>query len=219
MEAKKNPRYSLKNLQPVFFRIGLIISLLLTIIAFEWRQPYDTEILFTTPTETEFPEMFDIPLTRIPQPPPPPKKMIVVEDDQPVEKIDIIDIDFIEDLSIDVIPDIPEEPEETPLPYTWHADQPATFPGGLDAFYKYVGANLHYPDKARKLGIEGRVLLAFVIGPEGTLEEIQVLQGIGAGCDEEAIRVLQNAPRWNPPKQRGRPVKQRMVLPVIFKLQ
>ncbi|HHL52211.1 MAG TPA: hypothetical protein ENJ39_02455 [Flammeovirgaceae bacterium] len=81
METKKNPRYSLKSRQPVFFRIGLIISLLLTIVAFEWRQPYDTEIIFTTPTETEFPEMFDIPPTRIPQPPPPPKKMVVVEND------------------------------------------------------------------------------------------------------------------------------------------
>lgn len=219
METKKNPRYSLKSRQPVFFRIGLIISLLLTIVAFEWRQPYDTEIIFTTPTETEFPEMFDIPPTRIPQPPPPPKKMVVVENDQPVEEVEETDIDFIEDMIIDEIPDIPDEPEEAPLPYTWYADQPASFPGGLAAFYKYVGANLHYPAKARILGIEGRVMLAFVIGPEGKVEEIQVLQGIGAGCDEEAIRVLQNAPRWNPPKQRGRPVKQRMVLPVIFKLQ
>jgi protein TonB len=66
--------------------------------------------------------------------------------------------------------------------------------------------------------VEGRVFLQFVVNKDGSLTDIKVVKGIGAGCDEEAIRVLKSAPRWSPGKQRGVPVRQRMVLPLTFKL-
>lgn len=68
------------------------------------------------------------------------------------------------------------------------------------------------------MGIEGRVFIEFLIGKDGTLSEIKVIKGIGGGCDEEALRVIQGSPNWNPGKQRGVPVKQRYTLPIVFKL-
>jgi protein TonB len=77
---------------------------------------------------------------------------------------------------------------------------------------------MKYPAQARRMGIEGKVFVEFVVDKDGTLTEVKTVKGIGAGCDEEAVRVIQSAPKWKPGKQRGRPVKVRMILPIIFKL-
>ena len=68
------------------------------------------------------------------------------------------------------------------------------------------------------MGIEGRVFVEFVIGKDGSLSDVRAVKGIGGGCDEEAVRIIQSAPAWNPGKQRGKPVKQRYTLPIVFKL-
>jgi protein TonB len=88
----------------------------------------------------------------------------------------------------------------------------------MDSFLKYVSKNLKYPAQARRMGVEGKVFVQFVVEKDGSITDIKVVKGIGAGCDEEAVRVLENAPKWKPGKQRGRPVKQRIVLPIVFKL-
>ena len=67
--------------------------------------------------------------------------------------------------------------------------------GGFKAFYDYVGKNLHYPRKAKQLGIEGRVFVQFVVEKDGSLTDIQVIKGIGGGCDEETVRVIGEAPK------------------------
>ncbi|MFT7029051.1 MAG: protein TonB [Marinoscillum sp.] len=94
-----------------------------------------------------------------------------------------------------------------------------TFPGGMSEFYKYVSENLEYPNKARSMGVSGPVYIQFIIDTDGTLIEVKSIKGIGMGCDEKAVRVLSNSPKWNPGKQRGREVKVRMILPVQFALQ
>ncbi len=90
--------------------------------------------------------------------------------------------------------------------------------GGMPAFYEFVGKKLKYPAQARRMGIEGKVFVEFVIERDGSITDVKAIKGIGAGCDEEAVRVLQSAPKWKPGKQRGKPVRQRMVLPIAFKL-
>ena len=96
-------------------------------------------------------------------------------------------------------------------------DQPG-FPGGMPAFYEYVSKNLKYPNQARRMGIEGRVFVQFVVGKNGSITDVTAIKGIGAGCDEEAVRVIKSSPNWSPGKQRGKPVKVRMILPITFKL-
>ncbi len=90
--------------------------------------------------------------------------------------------------------------------------------GGMAAFYKYVGKELDYPKQARRMGVEGRVIIQMVVGKDGSLGDFKVLKGIGSGCDEEAVRVLKAAPKWKPGKQRGRPVPVKMTVPIMFKL-
>ena len=101
--------------------------------------------------------------------------------------------------------------------FTLVEEKPA-FEGGMDAFYKYVANEMEYPLQARRLGIEGRVEVEFVVEKDGSLTGVKAIKGIGAGCDGEAVRVVQNAPSFKPGKQRGKAVKVRMVMPIIFKL-
>ena len=92
------------------------------------------------------------------------------------------------------------------------------FEGGMDAFYRYVLKEMSYPLQARQMGVEGRVDVQFVVEKDGSISEVRAINGIGAGCDSEAVRVVQNAPSFRPGTQRGKPVRVRMVVPVIFKL-
>ncbi|MBA4301511.1 MAG: hypothetical protein C0433_15625 [Cyclobacterium sp.] len=91
-------------------------------------------------------------------------------------------------------------------------------PGGMSGWNQYLGKNLQYPAQARQMGIEGTVIVVFEIQKDGSIHNVEILRGIGGGADEEAIRVVQNSPRWESGKQRGRAVNTRMRLPIRFKL-
>ncbi|MEQ8474459.1 MAG: TonB family protein [Marinoscillum sp.] len=101
--------------------------------------------------------------------------------------------------------------------FTLVEEQPE-FEGGMDAFYKYIGDEMDYPKQARQMGVEGRVFVQMVVEKDGSVSGVKSLKGIGAGCDAEAVRVVQNAPRFKPGMQRGKAVRVKMVLPIIFKL-
>jgi TonB family protein len=90
--------------------------------------------------------------------------------------------------------------------------------GGINGFRSYIAKEIKYPLEARQAGIEGRVDVQFVVEKDGSLSEVKAIKGIGAGCDEEAVRVLANAPRFKPGSQNGKPVRVRMVVPITFKL-
>ncbi|WPR77559.1 M56 family metallopeptidase [Algoriphagus sp. NG3] len=90
--------------------------------------------------------------------------------------------------------------------------------GGMEAWNAYLSNNLIYPAEAKNLGIEGTVIVVFVVNTDGSLSDIDILRGIGGGADEEAVRVIENAKDWIPGKQDGTPVNTRMRLPIRFKL-
>jgi TonB family protein len=94
----------------------------------------------------------------------------------------------------------------------------ATYPGGVPAFYNTLQKTMTYPVQAQRMGLEGKVFVEFVIDEEGNITDVQVLRGIGGGCDEEAVRVIKNSGKWIPGEQRGQKVRQRMVLPITFSL-
>jgi TonB family protein len=87
---------------------------------------------------------------------------------------------------------------------------------GMENFYAFIINNMRYPKEAKEKGIEGRVFIEFVIEKDGSLTNLKVLKGIGYGCDDEAMRVLAMSPPWNPGRQRGMTVRQKMVMPIIF---
>ena len=97
-------------------------------------------------------------------------------------------------------------------------DETASPIGGYPVLYEYIGKNLKYPQQARTQGIEGKVFVEFIVNVNGTLSDFVTVRGIGAGCDLEAIQVMKNAPVWNPGKHQGKTVRQRMVIPIVFKL-
>jgi periplasmic protein TonB len=108
-----------------------------------------------------------------------------------------------------------EAPKEI---FTVVEEQPG-YPGGDEARIKYLQDNIKYPDEAKELGVQGKVFVTFVVEVDGSITDVRVLRGIGAGCDEEAIRVVRNMPKWVPGKQRGVPVRVQFNLPIKFTLQ
>lgn len=91
-------------------------------------------------------------------------------------------------------------------------------PGGMAGWNKYLMENLRYPTNAQRKGIEGTVIVAFVVNTDGTTTDIEILRSVGGGCDEEVIRIVKGSPKWTPGMQRGTPVRTRMRLPLRFML-
>jgi len=122
--------------------------------------------------------------------------------------------------NIDVIDpvDIPEvEPVKEQI-YTWLEVMPE-FPGGNKELINFFANNLSYPEIAKRAEVEGKVVLSFIVDKSGKIKDVEVLKGIGVGCDEEAMRVINSMPNWNPGKQNGKPVITKINIPVVFKLR
>ena len=115
----------------------------------------------------------------------------------------------------EVITQAPEKKEE---PYTM-VEQMPQFPGGPAELMKYISKNLRYPAIAQENGIQGRVILRFVVTAEGNVEDVQVLRSLDPYCDKEAVRVVQSLPKWIPGKQNGRNVPVYYTCPIVFRLQ
>ncbi len=110
-----------------------------------------------------------------------------------------------------------EEPkEEEPFTYV---EQMPTFPDGTEAMYKYIYEKIKYPAIARENGISGQVIVQFVVSKEGEIQKAKVVRGIGGGCNEEALRVVNGMPTWKPGKHNGRAVPVTFTLPIKFVLQ
>ena len=110
-------------------------------------------------------------------------------------------------------PPVPTKPDPEYNHVTISEERPELI-GGLAALLREV----QYPEIARKAGVEGRVIIQFIVDENGKVTESAVIRGIGAGCDEEALRVVRQA-RFKPGKQRGKAVKVKMALPITFKLK
>ncbi len=211
------------------FYIGLLCSLGLVFIAFEWQT---TEITLKTPyaphVVNNIPEEI-LPITyrnkEIPKPKIP-KPVIydifeVVDNIDPIEDIpDIIDEPIIEEESV-FIPDNAmggdvEQPEETPL---FVVENMPEFPGGLQALRAYLAKNTKYPALAQEYGVEGTVLVKFVVWKDGSIRNVEVVRSIHPDLDAEAVRVVKQMPKWKPGSQQGNNVAVFFHLPVKFMIQ
>lgn len=97
--------------------------------------------------------------------------------------------------------------------------QQAQFPGGMSALYEFLGKQIQYPASAREAGIQGRVIVRFVVGRDGHISDVEIFKSLDPALDEEAVRVVRMMPPWSPGKQGDNAVKSRMILPVVFKIQ
>jgi TonB family protein len=98
-------------------------------------------------------------------------------------------------------------------------EQKPEFATGEAEMFKYLRQNIHYPAAARENSIEGKVYVNFVVNTDGLISDVKVLKGIGGGCNEETVRVVQNMPKWKPGVLQGNIVRTRYTLPVSFKLE
>lgn len=224
LEIKKNPNVDLNKKRGFIFSISLFITLTMVLYAFEWKQ-YDNSLVELSSKQTNvFEVMVEVPPTNIP---PPPEvvvqqpQLVSVPDEQEIEEEIkfIFDVEVTEDTRVEEykpieVPKVEEESDEIFLV----VEENAHPKGGIGEFYRYVSENIKYPIQARRMRVEGKVFIEFVVGKDGKIFNAYSVKGIGAGCDEEAVRIIMNSPPWNPAKQRGKPVKQRMVLPITFKL-
>lgn len=110
----------------------------------------------------------------------------------------------------------PKQEEETYEVFS--LQRPPAFPGGEKELIQYLAKNIRYPELAREANIQGRVILSFVIDKDGQVKDVSIIKDIGGGCGKEAMRVVQNMPRWLPGEANGVKVKVRFTLPVNFKL-
>jgi protein TonB len=220
MESKKTQKADLSNKRGLFFSIGLFSALSVALMAFEWKQTDEKVDLLSAKSTNTFEEMIEVPTTQqlpplapvIQQP-----KIVEVPDEEEIQENLNIDLDN-ESPRIEVASVAVAEAEEEVDEIFTIVEESAMPNGGMPAFYKYLVDNMRYPAQARRLGVEGKVTLSFVVDKNGKISEVTVLRGIGSGCDEEAVRVMQNAPSWKPGKQRGKAVKQRCIMPLSFKM-
>jgi hypothetical protein len=95
-------------------------------------------------------------------------------------------------------------------------EQRPEFPGGMQAFYKYLSKNLRYPEVARLIGINGKLTMSFVVDRDGRITNVTPVNCIGAGCEAEATRLLEASPAWQPGIQDGKPVRVVYAIPIGF---
>ncbi len=224
MEAKKNPDKDLHRQSTKFFLIGLCISVTLIITAFEWRTV--KKELPSRSTDLPIEASIDVVATVhdvLPPDVPIPKKQIKKLIFEPISvtpdgKIDDSEEDDYELPEVDFYPGLDGiEPEDTVDIMLFPEVQPKPM-GGYDSFYSQLSKTLRYPKQAQRNQTTGKVFVEFVVDKSGAVSDLKILRGIGSGCDEEALRVLAQT-RWEPGRQRGRPVKVRMAMPINFKLE
>lgn len=224
MEAKKTENADLNKKSSFFFSIGLLVTMALTFMAFEWKQYDDSLVNLQGKTTNVFEEMIEVPPTEQPPPAAPiiqqPQIIEVPDEEEIKEDLNLkFDVEVTEETKVEevVVAAAAEEKENVDEIFSV-VEESAAPNGGMPAFYKYVGDKMKYPNQAKRMGVEGRVFVEFVVNRDGSIVDVKAIKGIGAGCDEEAVRVVQSAPPWKPGKQRGKPVRQKMVIPIIFKL-
>ena len=222
MELKKSPEADLEKRRGLFLQIGLVVSLAVVFVAFEWKT-YDQQDFSLGQLKVEdIPEEI-IPITKQeekppPPPPPPTQEIVIVEDDKVIEnEAEIQDTEVTQETVVEVQP-VKEEVIDEPEIFLIVEEMPG-FPGGEAQLVKFLSENIKYPAIARENGITGTVFVTFVVGPDGTVKDVKVLRGIGGGCDEEAKRVVMAMPKWKAGKQRGKPVSVQYNLPIRFTLK
>lgn len=201
--------------------IGLIVALLILIGMFNMRFEPETDNLAFQTDEQETVKMEEIEQTeQVERPPAPPRPPVPVE--VPNDEIitdEIIDLDAELDLENMQMMDMPEPPappeddEDGEDEVFVVVETMPQLKGGISSVMKHI----NYPEIAQKAGIEGRVYVQFIIDEQGNVNNPVVLKGIGGGCDEEAIRAVKKA-QFTPGLQRGKPVKVKYSMPILFRL-
>jgi protein TonB len=212
--VRKNPEVDLRLKYQKTFEIGLIIALALVIVAFKFFPKVEGPKMIIQATQ-EVVDVEDIDVTKQEnRPPPPPRPLIPIEAPSD-EALDDVTIQSTEvDITKEVAPPPPRQDDSDEETYFIAVEELPEPIGGIAA----IQALVVYPEIARRAGVEGTVYIEAFVDENGNVTRTEVKKGIGAGCDEAAAAAVMKA-KFKPGKQRGKPVKVRMSIPIRFRLQ
>ena len=217
MKAKKNPKISIERKRGLFFQIGLVITLMAVLVAFEWKSYEKTDYSLG---QLQMDDLEDemIPITRQeekppPPPPPPPEIIEIVEDEVEIEnELEIEDTDTDENEFIE------QEEEEDSDEVFMVVEQMPVFPGGDLGLMKFIQKTTKYPPIAKENDITGKVFVSYVVNKKGKVTNVKVVRSVDKYLDAEAVRVVKLLPYTTAGKQRGKPVNVQYTIPINFTL-
>lgn len=231
MKTQNNFKKELEKKQKGLFLIGLLASLSLTLMAFEWAT-FDVDYLAENiklkdeVIEIEVPKEIQI---EKPKPkvkakefnPEEDEKLRIIDDKKEVveTKVEnpIIDSNLVSE-EIQEQEEIGEKEPEIEVIEDF-VDKKPSFPGGEQKLYEFLSKNITYPQMAKQANIQGKVFIQFVVEKDGSITNVKVMRGIGSGCDKEAERVIKKMPKWSPGWKDGLTVRTRFNIPVFYKLK
>ena len=217
MALNKNPKVDLKRKYQRYWEISLIISLALLIVAFKFFPKFQQEVV-NIDAPQELIQTEDVEATKQETaPPPPPKPPIPIEapTDDVLEDVEIESTELDVDATVAAPPPPPKVEEEEVEPVFFVAVEEMPEPiGGIGA----IQSKIVYPEIAKRAGVQGRVYVKAYVDESGRVNKVELIRGIGAGCDEAAMDAVKSV-MFKPGKQRGKPVKVQVTVPVLFKLQ
>ena len=230
MEVKKSPKADLEGKKSTWLLIGYVIVLAFMFVAFEWSERDKKVNMEQQVVEVTFEEEI-MPITETPPDPTTPPQPVeapkvaelleIVDDAQEVEEsTDILTEDNIPTapVNMNVVPVqvVEEEPVEQEI-FEVVENMPE-FPGGNAALMQYLAKNINYPTIAQENGTHGRVIIQFVVNQDGSIVDAKVARSVDPYLDKEALRVINAMPKWKPGMQRGKPVRVKFTVPVMFRL-
>ncbi len=224
MKTKKTPQADMERNRSLFFSIGLVLALGSVLAAFNHKSPLEAAPIVES-VDWDVPAEIIIPVTRDE------KKEIEIKP-LTIDEI-VVDLDdgqeeanfenFTDEIGagdeIFVNPVLSQTPEPEEVAVVSFADQMPQFPGGTSALRHFIANTVNYPVLARENGVQGKVFVQFVVNTDGSIADAFVVRSADKALEKEALRVINNMPKWKPGIQNGKPVRVRFTVPINFVLQ
>lgn len=205
--------------------IGLIISLGIVLLAFEWKTS-TTDAIIVEEVKWDAPEVElpEVVREEKKEEAPPIHEVVefeIVEDDTEIDiELEIVDTEIELGEAIDYTDYLKKDDDrEEVVEATWFPEQQPEFPGGMKALLKFINNSVKYPVVAQESAIQGKVIITFVIDAKGEVTDVKVMRGVDPALDAEALRVVKSLPTWQPGMQAGRAVPVHFNVPINFVLQ
>ncbi len=228
MEVKKSQKADLESKKTLFLEIGLCASLLLMIGAFAWGQskreaPKMPEVMEEfVPTEEIENTVQDEPLPPVPTPANVmtilSDNIEIVDDNTQIETEQIF-ADFEFDVAFSEGATVGEVNFDMPEVFVKVSNMPKFQGGDLEKFRQWVQKEAQYPEVQRAMGIEGRVIVQFIVNMDGSLSDFEVISDTDPALNKEALRVVSKSPKWTPGDNAGKPARVRITIPVVFNVE
>ncbi len=234
MKNRKSDNVNLEHKKTMFFLIGMVVTLLTIWVSFEWRT-YERNLMDLGQLDIDVEDEI-IPITQRqqqpppPPPPAPPEVIQIVENEAEIEEVEFESTEMEESEEIEFVEEVEEETDEIfnfavveNKPVYPGCEKYATEDEKFQCFnqsiIKHINKNFKFPEMARQMGIQGRIYVNFVVEKNGSISNVTIARGVDKLLDDEAMRVVKLLPKFQPAKQRGKPVRMQYTVPINAKLQ